>query len=91
MLIQAKCRHGGQLTINDHIIQLSRPGFLHGDRRQTMYRSALVGIDDDQAVASLFGLGGAITLTFRGKGGDAITAEWIKPAIAREIKSALGF
>jgi hypothetical protein len=89
-LFIAKCRNG-ILQITPQLIRLTTKGLLHGGREYAMNRAALIGIDSRKDVPSFFGLGGAVSLTFRGNGVDAFKAEWLKPKDAARVKQLLGY
>lgn len=86
-LIRTGCRHRGTLIITDQYIRVE-----HGQwKQQTMQRSALVGVDNVVGVAGFLGIGGHRNLIFRGPGTEVILAEWVKPNVAKEILSLLGY
>jgi hypothetical protein len=84
--IRTRCKQG-TLIITDQQIRVE----LGQIRQQTLSRSALTGIDSTMGMISVFGMGGGTNLVFHGQGAERLHADLVKPNIAREIKSALGF
>jgi hypothetical protein len=84
--IRTRCKQG-TLIITDQQIRVELGQF----RQQTLSRSALTGIDSKMGMISVFGMGGGTNLVFHGQGAERLHADLVKPSVAREIKSALGF
>lgn len=84
--IRTRCKQG-TLIVTDQTIKIE----LGQLKQQSLDRSALTGIDAAIGVPSVFGLGGGTNLVFRGKGGERLHADLVKPNIAKEIKSMLGY
>lgn len=84
--IKTRCKQGS-LIVTDQDIRVELGPF----KQQILSRSALTGIEATMAVPSLFGMGGATNLVFHGQGTERLHADLVKPNIAREIKSMLGF
>lgn len=85
-LIETRCKQG-KLIITDQSIRIE----LGQLKQQSLLRSALTGIDAIMGAPSIFGMGGGTNLTFHGQGGDRLQADLVKPGIAQEIKSMLGY
>jgi hypothetical protein len=83
-LIRTRCKQG-QLVITDDYIRVELKIPLLGTNQQTIYRSALTGIDSNVAVPSIFGMGGGVNLLFHGQGIERLHADLVKPKVAQEI------
>jgi hypothetical protein len=84
-LAKARCKQGA-IVVTESMIKIGMWG-----REQSLPRQFLTGIDYKLVAMSLFGLGGAATLTFYGMGGERLIASFVKPKKAKEIKALLGF
>lgn len=84
--IRTRCKQGF-LIVTDQAIKIE----LGQLNQQSLARSALTGIDAAMGMPSVFGLGGGTNLVFHGKGGERLQADLVKPNIAKEIKSKLGY
>lgn len=84
-IIKTRCKQGS-LSVTENMIKIGLWG-----REQSMSRSALTGIDYKLVMMSLFGLGGAATLTFHGQGGERMVASFVNPRKAKEVMRMLGY
>lgn len=85
-LIRTGCTQGKLIITEDSIrIEL---GTL---KQESLARSALTGIEARAGYPSIFGFGGGTNLVFHGQGGERLHANLVRPNIAREIKSMLGY
>ncbi len=83
-LIRTRCTQGTLIITDDYIrVELKIP--LMGVNQQTIYRSALTGIDSKVAVPSVLGMGGGVNLVFHGQGVERLHANLVKPKVAQEI------
>lgn len=85
-LIKTRCKQG-MLIITEQAIRIELGQF----KQQSLARSALTGIDVKMGAPSILGMGGGTNLVFHGQGGERLQADLVKPNIAREIKSLLGY
>ena len=77
----------GELIITDQVVRIH----LAGLESRTMVRSAIVAIDYNLTIPSVFGFGGGASLVFHAQSGDQLRADLVKPKIAKEIMQLLGF
>lgn len=84
--IRTRCKQG-MLIITDQQIRIE----LGQLKQQSLSRAALTGVDAVMGAPSVFGLGGGTNLVFHGQGAERLQADLVKPNVAREIRSALGF
>lgn len=87
VLIQTRCTQG-TLTVTDEDISVGLKG-THVDKWQKMPRSSIRELEGKIAVASLFGRGGGVNLTFRDGRGNTIEAHLVPPKDAQEIMGIL--
>lgn len=84
-LIKVRC-HQGHITVTDNMVKMG----LWGQER-SLSRAAITGVDYKLVMMSLFGLGGAATLTIHGQGGERMVATFVPPSKAKEIMRILGY
>jgi len=87
-LTRARCKQG-KLIITNKKIAIELNGFGQTLKSQTLLKSSLSSIDSKLAVAPLFGKGGGINLTFRGRGKELLTADLVPVKEAKEIIALL--
>ncbi len=81
-VIRTRCTQGW-LIVTDEYISIVLGGPL--PYQQTVYRSALTGIDSRVVVPSIMGFGGGVNLVFYGSGVERLHANMVKPSVARVI------
>jgi hypothetical protein len=85
-LIKTRCKQGS-LVVTDQVVRVH----LLGMESRTIVRSAIVAIDYELTIPSVFGYGGGASLVFHAQSGDQLHADLVKPKIAKEIMQLLGF
>ena len=90
-LIRTRCTDGW-LVVTETAIRVERKGFLGAGAKTTVLpRAALVAADSTNKLGSVFGQGGATTLTFTGQGMTILVAKMVNPRDAQRIMELLGF
>jgi hypothetical protein len=87
--IRTRCKQGTLIVTGTNIV-IELRGFGQTLRSQTLLRASLSSIDSKLAVTPVFGMGGAINLTFRGKGKEVLHADLVPVKEAKEIIALLG-
>lgn len=85
-LFNVRCKQG-HLIITENAVKVK----LANLKEQSLSRSAITAIDSSMGVPSIFGLGGGTNLVFHGQGAERLHADLVKPGVAKEIVSMLGF
>lgn len=87
-LIRARCQQGKLIITSQRIrLEPAAPGL--AIRLPMLLRSSLSGIESTVAAAPVLGMGGCVNLTFRGKGGDALTVDAVPIHTANAIVAML--
>ena len=60
------------------------------DKKVILARGALTGVDCREVIPSVFGMGGASALVFRGQGAERVEVKPVKPKVAQEVMRLLG-
>lgn len=87
-LVRARCTQGKIIVTNKKIV-IELHGLGQTFKSQMLWRSSLSSIDSKLAVAPLFGQGGGINLTFRGRGKELLNANLVPIKEAKEIITLL--
>ena len=87
-LYRARCAQGHIIVTDDAVlIELGAAPGSGGMpmRQQRLPRSMMTSVDAKVTMMSLFGMGGAVTLTIHGQGAEVLRATLVPPKAAREI------
>lgn len=87
-LIRTRCA-AGWLIVTENAIRIERGGL--GGHQTVVPRAMLVAASMRMTAPSLFGKGGAATLTFAAQGTAAVIVQMVRLSDARRIMEILGF
>ncbi|HEY1351693.1 MAG TPA: toll/interleukin-1 receptor domain-containing protein [Ktedonobacteraceae bacterium] len=86
--LRTSCRQG-QLVLTDKRIIVEPPGMGPAAGPHMLLRSSLAGVESSLAAAPIFGMGGCVNLTFRGKSGEILVADIVAIHTANALLTLL--